>query len=245
LVVSTEPRRLNDKIPIIHPGEHEFRVLPSETQEKDNAMKKPNIILAFILSAFPCVAVADGIGNGVAAPAVVAAPATTNWTGFYAGGQIGYMDYESFATLPPLTGDLIYDGEGLTYGVHAGYLHDFGTYVLGAEVEAVFTDVDKALATGTPAGSVDRNTLVKAKLGYDAGRFLPYFVAGYSWLDTSLAGGAPLDYEGPAYGLGVSYLLTDQFMIGAEILRQNLDGTGTNSQEADVTSATLRASWRF
>jgi opacity protein-like surface antigen len=62
----------------------------------------------------------------IAAPPA-AVPASYDWSGFYAGAQIGYGDIS--------TDPAVLEGDGLLGGIHAGYRFDFGQFVAGAELD--------------------------------------------------------------------------------------------------------------
>ena len=166
-----------------------------------------------------------------AAPAPMPAPvysAGTDWSGFYAGGSLGYAtaDEESGA----------FDDSGLTYGVHAGYDYDLGNLVLGGEVE--FSGFD--LSSG--GNDVDSVARAKLRAGYDAGNFLPYATAGVASMDV---GGLNASDTGSFYGLGVDYMMTDSIRVGGEVLKHDFDdfnGTGLNF---DATTASLRVAFQF
>lgn len=69
-------------------------------------------------------------------PAPVETYTGGDWTGFYAGGQLGYADIDGTGAA---------DGSGGTYGVHGGYNYDFGQFVLGGEVDYDKLDIDLAV----------------------------------------------------------------------------------------------------
>jgi opacity protein-like surface antigen len=217
-------------------------------------MNMKAIPLISMLAAAPGAALAGGHAASVPAdPAVVAPPASqSDWTGLYVGAQVGNLSYESFATRAPIAGDRVFEGEGGFAGLHAGYMHDFGTVVLGGEAEVSFSDVDLDFVAGAVPGAstftVERSTLLKARIGIDAGRILPYAVAGYGWHDVNGSGGAADQaYRGAAFGVGVSFLLSDTVMIGTEILYHDLDAyeADNTTLRAEITTVSLRASWRF
>lgn len=202
-------------------------------------------------------ALAGGFSPTVTAPAPVApapviapapvAPAATgaDWTGFYVGGQLGFgnltLDDNDDATDEE-------DFDGAIYGLHAGYMQDFGRFVLGAEIDFDGTQIEVGEGdTAVEVGSVIRG---KLRAGYDAGRFLPYLTAGFAQVRLNSDDEATDDaledsYDGNFYGIGAAYQLTDRFVIGAEVLRHNFDDTPVEDIDADVTTATLRASFRF
>lgn len=168
------------------------------------------------------------IGVAAVAFAAGAVPALANgdWTGGYVGGQVGNLDVDGTGAA---------DGDDFSYGIHGGYRYDFGTFVLGGELEYDWADVDLA-----GAATVDNVLRLKATAGYDFGPALAYVAAGWAEVDTSLG-----DDTGGFYGLGVAYQINPQFELSAEALWHefnNINGTGVN---ADATSINLRASFRF
>lgn len=213
-----------------------------------------SVAAAALIAAAP--AMAGGFTPTVAAPAPAApvlvqptpiVPASTggDWTGFYVGGQFGYgnltVDDNNGATDDD-------DFDGATYGLHAGYMRDFGRFVLGAEI-----DFDGSqISVGEGDGAVDLDTVARAKLraGYDAGRFLPYVTGGYARAMLSSdddATDALLDdsYDGYFYGVGVAYQINDRFTTSAEVLRHNFEDTPLDGLDTDVTTISLRGSIRF
>ena len=196
-------------------------------------------MLAAPLALAAGMASAGGLSEPIAPPAPVAVapaplPVSTDWTGFYAGGQLGFGRLDS---------DAIEDDDdptGLLYGVHAGYNYDFGNIVLGGELDFDLTNIE----IDTPASEVDSVARAKAKLGYDAGAFMPYLTAGVARVQTT----DDLDGEtdGSFAGLGLSYLVTDSLIVGGEVLRHQFeDFADIDGVDVDATTLTLRASFRF
>ncbi|WP_299965520.1 porin family protein [uncultured Roseobacter sp.] len=153
-----------------------------------------------------------------------------DWTGFYAGAQIGDIDVEGDGAIDGS------DGDDTTFGLHAGYNYDFGSWVVGGEL-----DYDDAGFDLDPVGAeVDNVWRAKLRGGYDFGRTLVYATAGLAELDTSVG-----DDTGEFYGLGVSYKATEQFIISGEYLMHEFDDIGSDGVDADADTITLRASWQF
>lgn len=196
-----------------------------------------------------------------ATPVVVPPPVTpsADWSGPYVGGQLGYgrLSADDGAAGDDL-GIEDEDPSGALYGLHAGYMFDFGRLVAGAEVdfdgagidlEGVVSDVE----LGDTPFSVDVGSVRRAKLrlGYDAGQFLPYVTGGIAQVALNSDEIGSLDgetFNGNFYGLGVSYALSDRLMVGVEGLRHNFDdfdGSALEGGEADVNTVTLRGSLRF
>jgi len=199
-------------------------------------------MLAAPLALAAGMASAGGLSEPVAAPApapVAVAPAPVmmgnDWTGFYVGGQLGYGQLDANIDTTPT------DPDGALYGVHAGYNYDFGSVVLGGEVDYDLTDI----SISAPAVSdVDAVARVKAKLGYDAGAFMPYITAGYAQAQTS----DDLDGEtdGTFAGLGLSYMMSDSILLGGEVLQHQFeDVADVPNVDVDATTLTLRASFKF
>ncbi len=111
---------------------------------------------------------------------------TTGWGGFYVGGQMGAITAESEQVFADGTVDLELDGS--SHGLHIGYMHDIGNFVLGAELGYDALDFDKFTTSfgGEPTTtSVDFQgniTRLKARIGYNTGRYLPYATAGIAKL---------------------------------------------------------------
>lgn len=185
-------------------------------------------------------ATAGGLAEPVATPApVTVAPAPVqmgnDWTGFYAGGQLGFGKLDS---------DQILDSDdpsGAIYGVHAGYNYDLGSLVVGGEIDYDATNIE----VDSPATDVDSVARLKAKLGYDAGLFMPYVTAGVARMETS---GTTWDGEtdGSFAGLGLSYMATDTLMVGGEVLQHQFEDVADNAgTDIDATTLSLRASFKF
>jgi len=176
---------------------------------------------------------AGGLSEPVAEPApapapVMPAPMATgaDWTGFYVGGNLGYADLESDG-LPE-------DFSGLTYGVHAGYLYDFGRAVLGGELEYDASNIDEE--------DVELDSIARAKLrvGYDAGAFMPYLVGGVARATVS-----DTEDDGAFGGVGIDYAFSDSLRMGAEILQHEFDDFDGSGDDVSATTASARVSFRF
>ena len=182
------------------------------------------------------------------APVVVtpqAAP-SGDWTGLYLGGQLSYgqLGYELD------DGDAgEADFNGAQGGLHAGYLRDFGRIVAGVEVALDWTDFElddeetPSLDVGADLESVTR---AGVRLGYDAGRILPYATAGYASASFSeeLASTGEDSADGYYFGGGVEYAVTESFSLGGEVLRHEFD-LDVEDLDTGLTTVGLRASYRF
>lgn len=182
---------------------------------------------------------AGGLAEPIVAPAPVAvapAPAPVSrgndWTGFYAGGSLGYGDVD----VDGLDGDF----EGATFGAHVGYNYDLGSFVLGGELEAVGTNDFTSDEGGLELDNVLR---AKVRAGYDGGSYLPYVTAGYVQATVDSDDG-DLDDDGFFYGVGLDYAITDSILVGGEYLRHEFDDFD-DVADVDVDTFSLRVSYKF
>lgn len=150
-----------------------------------------------------------------------------SWTGGYIGLQLG-------------SGDVIASGENASAeidvdsaGLHAGYLQDLGTFVVGGELsfDSVSADDD---------GDTDVIRL-RGRFGYDLGKFMPYVTLG-----AARASGDGVSESGISYGIGAEYRVTEKFNLGLEYSRttfndiDNIDGL-----DLDLDLIQIRGSYRF
>ncbi|UWQ54899.1 outer membrane protein [Leisingera caerulea] len=193
-------------------------------------MKHSIIATAIALSATAASAGSYAEPVGEAQP-VPAAAAQTDWTGFYAGLQ--YNDGEAEASFGGATATGDFDG----FGIHAGYNHDFGQFVVGGEL--AYNDID---SDGNGDGDL---TQLRARAGVDLGRFMPYATLGFARVSLE-SGGTDVSESGVTYGVGGEYLVTDNFSIGLEYSRSDFsDVEGVNGLDLDTDMVQLRASYRF
>ena len=161
---------------------------------------------------------------------VVATPAPvytagTDWTGGYVGGQLGYGDVDAGGT----------DGDGTVYGVQGGYDYDFGSFVLGGEVD--YTGAEDGILGGA---DLDSMTRLKLKAGYDAGPALIYGVVGAAYANTSAG-----DDNGIVYGVGADYMVNDTVSVGAEYLYHEFEDFNGSGTDIDAGTLAARVNYRF
>lgn len=177
----------------------------------------------------------SAIAGGYTAPVVeapviapVAPVAVSDWTGFYAGVQYGTLKYSEDDF-----GDIYTEDGERSYGIHAGYLHDFGQFVLGAELD------HNRLEWGTGWDNWDPNmTRLRARAGYDLGRVLPYLTAGVAQFSED-----GFSDTGLTYGIGVDFKATERFSVGLEYSRSSFEWDEYATFDLDMLQ--LRASYRF
>lgn len=149
---------------------------------------------------------ADIYGNSTKDAPASYMPAIT-WTGFYVGVTGGWATGEWDGTLAytdPKTGktddagfdnpNRSIDGDGWNAGLTIGANRQIGKIVLGLEADVSATDFeggDTFTTDDYKGGFVKKHDLsmeyfgtVRARLGYDAGRFMPYVTGGLAWAQT-------------------------------------------------------------
>jgi outer membrane immunogenic protein len=193
----------------------------------------------------------------------------TDWTGFYLGGNGGYNFSKSDAHyVDPGFSAYAIDSkpEGWSGGFQAGANLQLGSqWVFGLEGEFSFVDADDTIydyasdAHGRPNNTIKTSSdyagTVRARIGYAAGRFLPYLTAGGAGANAKVdATDGPLSESalliGWTIGAGVEYALDKHWSIRAEYLYVDLGQHTWFSGKAwesssDLTSHTLRMGVNF
>jgi len=166
-------------------------------------------------------------------PAIApAAPVVANfgpdWTGFYAGGQLGYADIDSnVANL---------DGDDVIGGLTAGYDWDLGKYVVGVGADYDFADIGLS-----PTTNLDSIWRLKLRSGVKIGNGLLYMTGGYAQVDVGGLGSE----DGKFYGAGYEHMLTENISLGGEVLYHEFDNVGATATDIDGTTYQVRATYRF
>lgn len=169
---------------------------------------------------------------------VVVTPATPvvtgDWTGFRAGLQFGIGSSELTATSDTLG----YDEDLKSYGLHAGYDHDFGQFVLGGELDYNKLDIDNV---------DDKADLTRLRLraGYDMDRFMPYVTLGAARVSGDYMGES-IKETAATYGIGADFKATDKITVGGEYTYQKWkDVNDVDGHNLDAGMFQIRASYRF
>ncbi|MFX0546768.1 outer membrane protein [Roseovarius sp. S1116L3] len=166
--------------------------------------------------------------------------ATPNWTGFYAGGQLGYANVELSV------GGVSSDESGVIGGLVAGYDYDLGAFVVGAGFDYDWSDIGDSSA----GVSLDLDSIWRAKLrgGYKIGNGLLYATAGYAeaTVSASVAGlSVDADDDGYFAGAGYDHMVAPNMSLGGELLYHEFDNFLSSGVDADTFTAQIRATYRF
>ena len=175
-----------------------------------------------------------------------AAPAR-DWTGPYVGLNGTYIGVNNRDR-----GN--FGGSGPGIGAHAGYMQDFGGFVLGAEAEWDFyNDVTLDEVGRFPtAGEVESMGRLKARAGVPLGNdLLAYGLGGVAHMRTSDIG----NNTGWVVGAGAEYMVTDNFSVGGEVMYHRFDDVsvsgggdvpaGGADYDFEATTVSVRGSFRF
>lgn len=191
-----------------------------------------------VLAAFAApAAYAGNIEPAPVEPTIAPAPAPAftgrDWTGGYAGAQLGYGDLNT-------SGAADLDGDGLIGGLHAGYDFDLGDWVLGGAIDYDASDIELS----NNAGDLNEVLRVKFRGGYDLGDTLIYGTTGLAWADADV-GGSSFDDQGYFVGFGAERFVTDNVTIGGELLYHEFDDFDDTDVDIEATTIQARVSWRF
>lgn len=167
-----------------------------------------------------------------AAPIVSDVVTTGNWDGpfigVFGGGTLGSIDI-------PVTGiPFSINPEGWTLGVDAGFNFALGNgLVLGLVGDLAWADISDDLGVGGASGSfnstIDWTGSVRARIGWDAGNYMPYLTAGLAAAHNTIEGTSvdltdPLDpvtttysddqtHVGWTIGAGVEFAVAESLSI--------------------------------
>jgi len=182
-------------------------------------------------------ALAGGPAIPVAEPEIVPAAEPyvapgMDWTGGYAGAQLGYGDVD--ASDP--------DGEGYGWlgGVHAGYRWDMGSFVAGAELSYDKGSIDLV----TPGDELDDVTALKLMAGTEVGNSLVYGTLGAAHANATI-GGVDYSDSGLVYGLGFDRPLAGNWTVGGELLQHDFNNFDASGIDVDATTVKAKVALRF
>jgi outer membrane immunogenic protein len=189
------------------------------------------LVIAALTIATACAADLPRRSTPAYADTVYAPASVFSWTGFYAGGTVGYGS----ATYRD---SVYFDGaNGFALGATGGYNFQSGNLVVGVEGDLNWTDLtDRHTFAAGVTSKASANTLltVRGRLGYGVDRALIYATGGYAGgnvkaqlFDPTL----PAVYDssswhhGYAIGAGIEYAFTSSLSAKAEYLFTSLNAS--------------------
>jgi len=175
-------------------------------------------------------------------PVTATAQDASQWAGAYGGltysTGTGHRVYDF--------GPTSFDLEGVGPGIILGYNIATGPWVLGGELAYSAADIGELVDEDyTFTSFLD----LKARAGYAMDNVLFYGTVGATfteWQEDAGFGGH--EGNGFLYGVGVDYLVSTNFFIGAEYLVRDVTSDWNNSGgtfDADVNTFTLRVGMTF
>ncbi len=184
-----------------------------------------------ILTSVPALAADLPASAQPAAPVPYVAP--FSWTGFYIGGELGWIrtdpQYTTGAVLlgTPFVISAATGKDGLSYGVLAGYNYQMGNVVLGIEGDFEGWTVGKIRYTAITGDFLTAHSKwggsVRGRLGYAAGRALLYLTGGVAFLSngtsiptTGISISGDDTRVGWTAGGGIDYAFTNNWFTGLE-----------------------------
>lgn len=155
-----------------------------------------------------------------------------SWSGFYAGGMVGYgwgdadVETESF------------DADGVTAGVYGGYNFEVSpNVILGVEADVSYKDFEESNATASFENNWNGTLRGRAGFAYD--RFLFYGTGGLAVGDVDADGPAGSGSEtrtGWTAGVGMETALTDNVIGRLEYRYTDLGSDTIGGNDVDFTS---------
>ncbi|MDX2156308.1 MAG: outer membrane beta-barrel protein [Hyphomicrobiaceae bacterium] len=183
-------------------------------------------------------------GSAVCAAVPASAGDHYNWSGMYFGGHAGYSwaNVDSGLVYPfGNAGSPTFDLDGAVAGGHIGAQHQFGRWVIGAEVSLTsgfdgqtLTGINLfAPGVGEMRSDIDWLVTATGRLGYAWDHWLAYVKGGYAgaMVEISADDNVPPDWgferrdmhHGWTVGVGAEYQIRDGIVLGLEYNYVNLN----------------------
>lgn len=201
------------------------------------------VLAAGLALLLPATAEAADIARPIAPPPQVVPAPVFSWTGFYIGGHAGYgwgSGSDGIAAADP---------SGALGGGQVGYNYQFSNNIV-AGLEADLSAGDLSGRIGGVSSSIDTLGSVRARLGYAAGRLMPYVTGGFAY-GTQSVDVLGLDqsktHAGWAVGAGLEYALTDHWTARTEYIYTDLGSKFYDALGAEAGASThaVRAGINF
>jgi outer membrane immunogenic protein len=163
-----------------------------------------------------------GGGIGTCLAADLAAPPTSDWTGFHGSFLGGYSQISVDGTQENSFGTWSDDGQtgGTTIGIGVGYQHSFGDFVLGVDGDVSFLMNETQLAMkDTVDADYDWFATARASAGWDLNGTLIYGTGGLAVLSAEFDDGSDSKdqtFYGWTAGAGVEHMINESISLKVE-----------------------------
>jgi outer membrane immunogenic protein len=191
------------------------------------------VLLSTAATVFSLSALAADLPARMEPVAPVAYVPAFSWTGFYLGGELGWIQTDPKYTTgvlllgAPFVVSSASSRNGLTYGVLGGYNYQAGNLVLGVEGDFFGLTVGEIRYTAITGDFLTAHSKwggsVRGRLGYAADRALFYVTGGAAFISnessiplTGISVGGDGTRLGWTVGAGLDYAITNNWFTGIE-----------------------------
>lgn len=175
------------------------------------------------------------LSSGAGQAADLGTRGEVDWSAPYVGISAGYGWLRDVDR--SFTPQLRSSGEDVVFGVYAGYLHQFGSFVLGGEAEYTRLDIN---FEGFPI-DVEDSYAAKVRLGYAFDRLLLSGHAGATYITTNIG----LEDWGWVAGAGADYLLSDNLSAGVSWDHMQFDKFDGTLIDGQINLVKARVGYKF
>ena len=205
------------------------------------AMYRAAIAGAALLTVTGAASAADMYRKAPVAAPVIAPITAYNWTGFYAGANIGgewLRDKMNDGVVAPTV-----TPGSVTGGVQAGYNFQTGPWVLGVETDVGYGHPVKSSSIGRV--EKDWSGSVRARAGYAFDNVLLYGTGGLAWANFKLDDSATpvrrtTARAGWTLGAGAEYAVTKNISVKGEYLYADYGKANVGVVSHDLSDHTVR-----
>jgi outer membrane immunogenic protein len=192
-----------------------------------------SVLLSTLASAFSLSALAADLPSRMEPAAPVAYVPAFSWTGFYLGGELGWIQTDPRYTTgvlllgTPFVVSSASSKNGLTYGILGGYNYQAGNLVLGVEGDFAGSTIGKIHYTAVTGDFLTAHSKwggsIRGRLGYAADRALFYVTGGAAYVSnessiptTNVSIGGDGTRWGWTAGGGLDFAITNNWFTGIE-----------------------------
>ena len=195
----------------------------------------------------PSAPVVDGLmpePNDWSAPVVELIPETTDWSGLYFAGNVGY-EFSKLTNKPE-------SPDGLAGGLGVGYNIQTGSMVYGVETDIQLSQASETSVDGASTWSTPYFGTIRGRLGYaNSGSSLIYGTAGLAYADVKQVVRTPVAATfsnvetGWTAGVGAETQIAPGFVLSGEYLYLKLNEATFGTTRHGLSGNILRAGLKY